>query len=175
GVLSLAEVTELSLLVVPDLYSPGPLAPVESVRDQVPAAGATFEPCLTPAAAPLPDPPTPADLEGLALDPRSPADLAAIVELQQRLVDLAERGRSFVVLLDVPPGLSQRQILTWRGRFDSSYAACYHPWLRVSRRDDLRDVLVRVPPSAVAAGIIARSEAVSGVPQGPAHVLAVNV
>ena len=41
------------------------------------------------------------------------------------------RSRSFVVLLDVPPGLSQRRILGWRARFNSSYAAAYHPWLVV--------------------------------------------
>jgi phage tail sheath protein FI len=45
----------------------------------------------------------------------------------------------------------------------------------VARRDDSRDALVRVPPSAVAAGLIARSELLFGVPHGPANALAAEV
>src|SRR6185295_4955227 len=48
------------------------------------------------------------------------------------------------------------------------------PWLQVSRVDDQRE-LIRVPPAAVAAGVIARQELVFGVPQGPANVLAAQV
>jgi len=79
------------------------------------------------------------------------------------------------VLLDVPPGLSQARLLNWRTAFNSSYAACYHPWLQVSRRDDSRDALVQVPPSAVAAGVIAATAIQFGVPTGPANVLAAQV
>jgi len=79
------------------------------------------------------------------------------------------------VLLDVPPGLHQRQILAWRARFSPAYAACYHPWLDVARGDDRRDALVPVPPSAVAAGMIALSEVTFGVPTGPANLIAQGV
>jgi len=82
---------------------------------------------------------------------------------------------SFIVLLDVPPGLSQRRTLEWRARWDSAYAAAYHPWLEVSRVDDRRNALIRVNPSAVAAGIIARRELEAGVQEGPANVLAAGV
>jgi len=115
------------------------------------------------------------DLSGLRLDPHDPADLDQITSLQQQLVAFAEAVRSFVVLLDVPPGLSQGRILNWRTAFDSSYAACYHPWLQVSRRDDSRDELVQIPPSAVAAGVIASTAIQFGVPTGPANVLASQV
>src|SRR4029077_5827614 len=88
---------------------------------------------------------------------------------------LAELLQRFVVLLDVPPGLSQRQVLRWRSRFATSWAAAYHPWLVVSRPDDGRDALIRGNPAAGAAGILARQEALFGVPHGPANVLADGV
>jgi hypothetical protein len=174
GVHALVGIDDVSLLVVPDLYSPAPLVPVEQVLSPVSLAGAEFERCV--------EAPTSAeqavagdDLAGLRLDPTLPLELERIVSLQQRLVDLAETLASFVVLLDVPPGLHQRQILSWRSRFASAYAAAYHPWLRVSRLDDLRNALVRVNPSALAAGIVARREQLFGVPDGPANEVALGV
>jgi hypothetical protein len=174
GVQCLALLSDLSVVVAPDLYSPAPLAPVENIIDPVSLAGPEFQICEDP-------PPTlhqehgSYDLSGLRLDPRDPADLRQITALQQQLVVFAEAVRSFVVLLDVPPGLSQQRILHWRTAFDSSYAACYHPWLQVSRRDDSRNHLVLIPPSAAAAGIIAAIAIQSGVPTGPANVLAAQV
>lgn len=172
GVASLAELDDLALLCVPDLYSPGPLPELELVGEPVSLAGPAFAPCVA-----LPPPPAqaaqPAGLDGLRLDPA--ADLEVIVALQQGIVTFAEQLASFIVLLDVPPGLHQRQILTWRARFASAYAAAYHPWLDVARSDDQRDALVRVNPSAVAAGLIALSEAAYGVPYGPANLLAQGV
>jgi hypothetical protein len=114
------------------------------------------------------------ELAGLALDPGLPGDLDTIVGLQERLVAFAEAVRGFAVLLDVPPGLRHRQVLTWRTRLSSMWAAAYHPWIRVARLDDGRDALVRVNPSSIAAGIIARQETAFGVPHGPANVLAVH-
>jgi phage tail sheath protein FI len=79
-----------------------------------------------------------------------------------------------VALLDVPLGLSQAQTLQWRARFNSSYAAAYHPWLQVSRADDQRNDPVRLNPSAAAAGIIAARELAFGVPHGPANQVVVG-
>jgi len=174
GVHALAQLADLSLVVVPDLYSPAPLAPQEDIIAPVSLAGPDFERCFD-----LPSPSVQAqtqfDLEGLRLDPKLPGDRAQIIKLQQRLVDFAELLRSFIVLLDVPPGLNQRQILSWRVHFDSAFAAAYHPWLQIAQRDDLRDTLIHVPPSAAAAGIIARQEFAFGVPHGPANALARTV
>ena len=175
GVQSLALLSDVSLLVAPDLYSPAPLVPPESIVDPVSLAGPIFEPCVDLALEPLSQETVAHDLEGLRLDPQLPADLTAIVQLQQRLAGFAERMRSFVVLLDVPPGLHHRQILAWRQPFNTAYAAAYHPWLTVSRREDRRDHLIRIPPSAVAAGIIARQERTFGVQNGPANVIAAEV
>lgn len=174
GVHSLVGIEELSLLVVPDLYSPQPVPALENIVDVPSLAGPDFERCEV-----VPPPPDQAqpvpDLVGLRLDPELPDDLAAIIQLQRQLTDLADQLRSFVVLLDVPPRLGQRQILAWRAAFDTSFAAAYHPWLHVAPIGDLRSGLVPINPSAVAAGIVARRELAFGVPFGPANELALEV
>jgi hypothetical protein len=176
GVFSLTQLHDLSLVVVPDLYSPAPLVPTDKVVDPVSLAGPEFERCVN--LRPVEDEQTERefDLEGLRLDPKLPADRKEIIRLQTKLLEKFEELRlSFIVLLDVPPGLNQRQILDWRSRFNSAFGAAYYPWLHIVRRDDQRDALIRVPPSAVAAGIIARQELAFGVPHGPANVLAAQV
>ncbi len=175
GVHSLTHLRDLSLVVVPDLYSPAPLAASESIGDPSSLAGPTFAKCVDfpPPAEEQED--AVADLQGLLLDPGVPADFEQIIQLQLRLEKLAVQLRSFVVLLDVPPGVHQSQILRWRAQFRSSYEAAYLPWLKVARRDDSRDVLIRVPPSALAAGIIAQMENLFGVSHGPANALAAEV
>ncbi|HZF28869.1 MAG TPA: phage tail sheath C-terminal domain-containing protein [Gammaproteobacteria bacterium] len=174
GVNCFAAVGELSTLCIPDLYSPAPLPGFEPILDPPSVAGATFERCVD-----LPPPVRQAkatyDLAGLRRDPRLPSDLKEIVQLQQDALERTERLSHVVLLLDVPPGLSQREMLAWRAHFDSAYAAAYHPWLTVARRDDSRDPLIHVPPSAIAAGIIARTEILFGVPHGPANALAYEV
>ncbi|HEX5703537.1 MAG TPA: phage tail sheath C-terminal domain-containing protein [Pyrinomonadaceae bacterium] len=172
GVHALVQLSDLSSVVVPDLYSPAPLSPSKDVADPASHAGPEFGPCVTTAKPEQTK--KEIDLKKLRLDPRLPEDLKKIIGLQKELVDLADRLHSFIVLLDVPPGLSQRQILTWRTKFDSAFAAAYHPWLQTSRNDDERELL-RVPPAAVAAGIIARQEISFGVPTGPANVLATQI
>lgn len=174
GVYALTQLSDLSLLVVPDLYSPAPLADSEDVTSPVSLAGPDFQLCIDPL--PVESQAEPKlDLDGLRLDPTLPGDLDQIILKQKKLEELAEGLRSFVVLLDVPPGLHQQQILKWRGRFDSAFLAAYHPWLRVSRRDDPRDALIKVPPAAVAAGIIAKQELRFGVPHGPANVVGAEI
>ena len=174
GVHALISLSDLSIVVVPDLYSPAPLTNDLDIIDPASLAGPDFAPCVDP-----PEAETQTkredDLTNLRFDPKLPDKLKKIIEYQQRLVDVARSLRSFIVLIDVPPGLSQKQILAWRTHFDSDFAAAYHPWLKVSRRDDRRDALLPVPPSAVAAGVIARQELAFGVPHGPANVLAAEV
>ncbi|HEV2734544.1 MAG TPA: phage tail sheath C-terminal domain-containing protein, partial [Longimicrobiaceae bacterium] len=188
GIHSLVELEELSVVVVPDLYSPGPLVPRERVEEAVSLAGPAFAACVELEARPAPQPApgeceggfsaledgSAGELDGLRLDPALPGDRESVVALQGRVVALAESLASWQVLLDVPPGLNHRQVLEWRSRFATAWAAGYHPWLRVSRPDDRRDPLVPVPPSAFAAGIVARQEIAFGVPHGPANVVAVG-
>ena len=103
-----------------------------------------------------------------------PDDLERIVANQQALVAFADQRRDLTVLLDVPLGLTQRRILQWRSAFDSPYAATYHPWLDVATPDDARDALIRINPSAFAAGIIAARERRLGVAHGPFNEIAVG-
>lgn len=175
-------------VVVPDLYRAERLPPTPAAP--VPAPDPRFRPCR-PAArsratgcAPGPG------LAGLRLNPAAPDELERIVALQQRLVAVAER-LNLVALLDVPPGLLPRQVLRWRSSFDSSHAAAYHPWLRAPAEEpapagpqrvagrpaspDPAGPLLLLPPSAVAAGIVARCELRQGVSRGPANEPAFGV
>lgn len=175
GVHALVHLPDLASVAVPDLYVPRALAPVEAVLDPLSLAGPEFRRCVTqPPRAPEQES-APGELAGLALDPRDPADLATITALHERLVELAERRRDFLALLDVPPFLEPRGIERWRARLRSSYAAAYHPWLWVTRPDDPRDDRVLLNPSAVAAGMIARQELAFGIPHGPANLVAAQV
>jgi len=173
GVQSFAMLDDLAMLVAPDLYSPEPLTKIDLPEPVISLAGPEFRRCVDLPLAPPAPVVAPQDLAGLRLDPKT--DLDEIIELQKRLVDFADSLSSFVVLLDVPPKLSRTRILKWRNAFNSSYAAAYHPWLVVSRRDDKREGLVRIPPSATAAGIVAQVEIQSGIPTGPANVIAEQV
>jgi hypothetical protein len=174
GVHCLAENDEIGLLVVPDLYEPLPLAPVVDVRDPPSLAGPSFEQCVAVASVEPRSAARPPGLDGLALDPSVPDDLEQIVVNQQALVTFADQRRDLTLLLDVPLGLTQRRILQWRSAFDSPYAAAYHPWLDVATPDDARDALIRINPSAFAAGIIAAREQRLGVAYGPFNELAVG-
>ncbi len=157
GIFALTQLSDLSLVVVPDLYSPAPLSGAASVVDPASLAGPDFELCVrqehkTEQAN------GEFDLDGLRLDPLLPADREAIIGYQRRLEDLADQLRSFIVLLDVPPGLNQRQILSWRARFNSAFAAAYYPWLQIvsagnklagdsaTRKRSLEEISVRDAP-----------------------------
>ena len=115
--------------------------------------------------------PTRPGLDGLRLDPADPRDRVLIAARQQDLVAAMESlGR--VVLLDVPPELTPAQVLAWRAEFHSMFAAAYHPWLQVSGAGGQPLLL---PPSAMAAGVIARTELVHGLAHGPANQLVAGV
>ena len=160
---------EVATLVVPDLYAPAAAVPPQP--PDIPAAASTrFEVCAPRPAAPAEAPPA-GTLTKLLLDPTDPGELAQIVGQQQQLVRLAE-DLQVVTLLDVPPGLRPAQVPHWRSLFDSSFAAGYHPWLRVV---GTQNSLVAVPPAAAAAGLIARCELREGISRGPANEVASGV
>jgi hypothetical protein len=167
SVLTAAGHTDITQIVLPDLYQPLPL-PLQSQVGDVSLAGPDFAPCVE-VPTPDPTPPNAIALPGLALDPADPADLAQITALLLRVQDFVETTQDHIALLDVPPGLKPAQVAAFRSHFDSSYCALYHPWLRVATGDDARDALVSVPPSAAAAGIVAARELAHGVPFGPAN------
>ena len=168
GVDAIRGAPEVASLVVPDLYALGLAIP--QPPDIPPAASPRFEVCAPQPVTPA-DAPSPGTLTGLLLDPTVPKDLAQIVNQQQQLVQSAE-DLQVVALLDVPFGLRPAQVPHWRSLFDSSYTAAYHPWLRGV---GAQNTLVLIPPSAVAAGLIARCELREGVSRGPANEVASSI
>ncbi|WP_250037772.1 phage tail sheath C-terminal domain-containing protein [Paractinoplanes maris] len=171
GLRGLADVDDVASMVVPDLFAVP--APVEALPPQPVGAGPDFRPCRRVATAPQRPARPRSGLDGLTLDPADPDGLAELAERQQQVIALAEDLR-VVALLDVPPGIDDTRVLRWRSRFSSSFAAAYHPWLRTPGPMPGRR-LVAIPPSAVAAGLIARCELRQGLARGPANELATQI
>jgi phage tail sheath protein FI len=90
------------------------------------------------------------------------------------LVAHAENLRYRIAVVDGPQASSMTRIREFRGRFDSKYAALYHPWI------EILDPLERpaqgappkrlpLPPSGFVAGIYARTDIERGVFKAPAN------
>lgn len=159
---------EVATIVAPDLYCP-PVARTEPLPLLADAASPQFHRCPdrpAPHADETPPPPS-----RPVLDPRDPVQRDLIVQHQRRLIEAAERMHR-VALVDVPPGLTNAQVQAWRAEFDSAFGAAYHPWLAMPT---LLGRTLPLAPSAVAAGIIARSELTGGLARGPANVVAIGV
>lgn len=92
----------------------------------------------------------------------------------ERLVGMAELNRYRIAVVDAPEGSSLTEIRQFRGKFDSKYAALYHPWIeildpteRASQGAPPRRLLL--PPSGFVTGIYARSDVERGVHKAPAN------
>jgi len=168
GIDAVASADEVATIVVPDLYFPATLSRRHDEPAQPNDTSTTFTRCVP--REPSEDSPKPT-APHLAIDPTDPDGRKAILTLHQRLVDLVERMR-LVVLLDVPPNLNLTQVLAWRAGLQSQFAAAYHPWLAAPAPFNRTQP---VPPSAVAAGVIANSELTHGIARGPANEIAVGV
>jgi uncharacterized protein len=94
-----------------------------------------------------------------------------VVEIVQALIEHCEiRMKYRVALLDSPPDLITSEIRTYRGLFETSYAALYYPWLKIvdpTDPDGRREIAVA--PSGYVAGICARSDIANGVSKAPAN------
>jgi hypothetical protein len=175
GAERLAAVPDLGLLTVPDLAWNGvvPAQEIEEPPDPPPAGFARCAPPAPPARLRTPGG------DAAYLDGRLPDELDRLRMRQRWLAELADAARRFVVLLDVPRGLSAAAVADWRAGFDSGYAAAHHPWLGVQPPQPLTaggspSTARLAPPSAFAAGIIAARELALGVPTGPANEIAVG-
>jgi len=92
----------------------------------------------------------------------------------QALIQHCEELKYRIAVVDGPLASSLTQIRNYRGRFDSKYAALYHPWIeildpteRASQGAPPRRLLL--PPSGFVAGIYARSDIERGVHKAPAN------
>lgn len=190
GITAIVHTEGVTQLVLPDLYVPAAWAePPPLAAQDAGTAGAEFGECVPVPGQPAVAAVAPVALSGLLLDPRTEAGLAAVIARQQQVADFCAATRNHIALLDVPPGLSQARIERWRAAFDSPWLAAYHPWLIGTRRPG--DAAGRVdafagqegtagrarqlPPSAVAAGIVARKELAFGLQAGPANEVARQV
>jgi uncharacterized protein len=102
------------------------------------------------------------------------ADVAAIVQVQQRmLTHCAEEGNRLAILDALPEAttagvLEQRDRLTI-GQAEPVNGALYHPWLHIVGGVVQRPVDRLVPPCGHVAGIFARSDTRVGVFKAPAN------
>ena len=90
------------------------------------------------------------------------------------LIGHAERLRYRIAVLDAPEGSSLNEIREFRGRFDSKYAAIYHPWIQILDPTERPSQgapprYLNLPPSGFVTGIYARSDIERGVHKAPAN------
>jgi phage tail sheath protein FI len=107
--------------------------------------------------------------DGGTYDDRTLCEQAA-----DRLITHAELGRYRIAVLDGPRGASMTEIREFRGRFDSKYAALYHPWIKILNPLERAAAgappsQMVVPPSGFVAGIYARTDIERGVFKAPAN------
>lgn len=107
------------------------------------------------------------DMSGFASD-----DL--IIDAAGRLIAHAETARYRIAVVDGPKNSSITQIREFRGKFDSSYAALYHPWIEildplVPTAPGIPPRKLLLPPSGFVCGIYARSDIQRGVHKAPAN------
>lgn len=166
GLRALEKIEEVSLITCPDILIQ-PTPPLQF--DPLPPP--EVDPCLPlcasePLAAPLP-----------AVVTEQPPQFSEfdIALVQQALITHCEQFADRVAILDpLPPQgtavFDPSQVLEWRRRFDSSYAALYYAWVLVV--DPLRlggQVVRAIPPSGHVTGIIARTDLRDGPHKAPAN------
>ncbi|MFE9006488.1 phage tail sheath family protein [Streptomyces sp. NPDC007875] len=89
--------------------------------------------------------------------------------VESALVTHCELLRDRFAILDPQDGLDIEGVQAFRERFDTKYAALYHPWLVTRDLSAGRDV--EVPPSGHMAGIYARVDVERGVHKAPANAV----
>lgn len=90
------------------------------------------------------------------------------------LITHAEKERYRIAVIDGPQKSSMNEIRDFRGRFDSKYAALYHPWIEIFDPTErptqgAPPKRIMLPPSGFIAGIYARSDIERGVHKAPAN------
>ena len=103
---------------------------------------------------------------------RQAMNMDQVIAVQRAMIDHCERMGDRVALLETPRGLNAQQVKEWRQKitsYDSSYAALYYPWIRVSNPDPSVDDDLWLPPTGHVAGIWSRNDAQRGVHKAPAN------
>ncbi|WP_275560167.1 phage tail sheath C-terminal domain-containing protein [Streptomyces sp. 5-6(2022)] len=89
--------------------------------------------------------------------------------VESALVTHCELLKDRFAILDPQDGLDIEGVQAFRERFDTKYAALYHPWLVTRDPSAGRDI--EVPPSGHMAGIYARVDVERGVHKAPANAV----
>jgi phage tail sheath protein FI len=96
------------------------------------------------------------------------------VDAADRLIGHAERERYRIAVVDAPRSSSMNEVREFRGKFDSTRAALYHPWIEIldplerpAQGAPPRRILL--PPSGFVTGIYARNDVTRGVFKAPAN------
>ncbi len=90
------------------------------------------------------------------------------------LITHAELLRYRIAVVDAPQGSSMTEVRTFRGKFDSTRAALYHPWIEIldpTQRpaQGAPPQRILLPPSGFVAGIYSRNDIERGVFKAPAN------
>jgi Bacteriophage tail sheath protein len=90
--------------------------------------------------------------------------------VQYLLTHCQIRMRYRVAVLDSPDGQVVSEIQDFRGKFDSTHAALYYPWITIlDPLDPDGQKEIDLPPSGYVAGIYARTDVLHGVFKAPAN------
>ncbi len=92
---------------------------------------------------------------------------ADVLTTQSLLIGHAERLRYRIAVLDAPDHQVVSDMVAYRGRFDSTHAALYYPWVTVF--DPITRSEQDLPPSGFVTGIYARNDVERGVHKAPAN------
>jgi hypothetical protein len=181
GLGQLPLLSDVSLVVLPDLVLPGLPPPVVAPPPPPPAPTnrkARFV-CAPPLPAPAVPPPAPAPRfpsPPALIDPAVPVSglpgavrAQDLVLAERRLVAYCELAGDRVALLSPAPSIDPAHAEAWRHNHDSAFAAGYYPWLKFGD-PVIRPPVRTVTPVGVAAGIIARAENRFGVGRSPANL-----
>jgi phage tail sheath protein FI len=136
----------------------------------------------------MPADPDHAEKKATALEALAEVDDIAIVALPdagslgeddrnvatQYLIRHAEACRYRIAVVDGPQAASMNEIRAFRGNYDSTYAALYHPWIEVLDPSvpslaGVPAAKLLLPPSGFVAGIYARTDISRGVFKAPAN------
>jgi len=101
-------------------------------------------------------------------------DFDVCVAAGDALIEHAESLRYRFAVIDPPFNCSMTQIRNFRGQFDSTYAAVYHPWLEIFDPTErpaqgAPPKRLQLPPSGFVTGIYARTDIERGVFKAPAN------
>ncbi len=166
GIRALEEISEVSIIAVPDINIQPSLTP-----RYIPPPPCIPDLCLPPG------PPAPSVIRPPVVGDLPPVfSEAEIFQVQSEIIEQCEKLRDRIALIDPPLNAARDDkvgvgaVRAWRSRFDSKYAAFYYPWLRVV--DPLRSAISitrDIPPSGHVAGQYARSDFQFGVHKAPAN------